>query len=267
MQIPISLTKRKLEIFMAITLLCVVTAIAIGINLGSEQGNFFKNRQKKSEAEAPFPSSDKKSNQSKNKNLFSNITIAIDPGHGGVDPGKVGINQQLEKDINLSISLKLEQQLLALGFRVIMTRREDIGLYQEQDTNKKRTDMKKRVELINDSHADLCVSIHQNSYTSENATGAQVFYYSESEKGKTLANYVQKELIAKVDPSNKRTEKSNHNYYMLLHVTCPAVIIECGFLSNWREATNLTDDYYQETIATAIASALRRYCSDTVAIP
>lgn len=263
MQISILLTKRKLEIIMAFTLLCVVTSIAVGINLGSERGIFLKNQQKKSEVEAPFPASDKNSDQSKNTNLFSNITIAIDPGHGGVDPGKVGINQQLEKDINLSIALKLEQQLLALGFQVIMTRREDIGLYQEQDTNKKRTDMKKRVELINNSHADLCVSIHQNSYTSENATGAQVFYYSKSEDGKTLANYIQKELIAKVDPSNKRVEKDNHNYYMLLHVSCPSVIIECGFLSNWREATNLADDYYQETIATAIASALQQYCSDS----
>lgn len=256
MQVSSLKKKPTLEILMAGILLLVSIAIAIGINLNLGQGGFLN---KKTKSQTPAPSSDKNSAPSGPATDFSKFLIAIDAGHGGVDPGKVGINKQLEKDINLSIAKKLEQTLLSDGFQVIMTRHEDVGLYAENDSNKKRTDMKKRVQLINQANATLCISIHQNSFTSEKATGAQVFYYSKSDKGKQLAACIQRELIAQVDPSNSRTEKSNHNYYMLLNVACPSVIVECGFLSNWREATNLSDSYYQDKIANAVTDAIKSY--------
>ena len=105
------------------------------------------------------------------------VTIVIDPGHGGRDPGKVGVNGALEKDVNLAIALKLKDLLEQNDINVIMTRTEDIGLYSETDSNKKRVDLNKRVEIINNSDAAFAISIHQNSFSQENVKGAQVFHH------------------------------------------------------------------------------------------
>ncbi len=185
--------------------------------------------------------------------------VVIDAGHGGVDPGKVAINRALEKDINLSIAQKLKVMLQEEKITVIMTRNEDNGLYDEGDRNKKIADMKKRCAIVNEANPDLLVSIHQNSYQSESVKGSQVFYYEKSEDGKRLGEILQNSLIKQVDQSNNRTAKSNNNYYMLLHVQCPAVIVECGFLSNWREAEKLKTDEYQEKIAQALKKGILEY--------
>ncbi len=186
-------------------------------------------------------------------------TIVIDAGHGGVDPGKVGVNQELEKDINLSIAKKLKKKLEKAGYIVIMTREEDIGLYEETDSNKKMADMKKRCALVTESDADILVSIHQNSYQSETVKGAQVFYYEKSEQGKLLGEKIQSSMIETLDTANKRKAKANRDYYLLLHVDCPAVIVECGFMSNWEEAQLLNEEDYQEKIAQSIEKAVVNY--------
>ena len=190
------------------------------------------------------------------------ITIVIDPGHGGRDPGKVGVNHSLEKDINLKIAFKLKDLLEENGLTVIMTREEDIGLYSETDSNKKRADLNQRVELIRSSGADLAISIHQNSFGEEYVKGAQVFYHEQSEKGRKLAELIQEQLKKTIDDDNHRKAKSNISYYMLTKTECPLVIVECGYLSNFVEAGLLLEDEYQEKLAVGIELAVLQFIEE-----
>lgn len=185
--------------------------------------------------------------------------VVIDSGHGGNDPGKVGVDGSLEKDINLEIAKKLKTYLELADVEVVMTREEDVGLYDESDSQKKMADMRKRCERINGSGADLVVSIHQNSYHEEYVSGGQVFYYKDSEKGKQLAEILQKRFTYVLGDENRRLAKANGNYYLLLHVKCPIVIVECGFLSNWKEAALLNDGDYQDRLAWAIHMGILEY--------
>lgn len=187
------------------------------------------------------------------------LTVVIDAGHGGFDSGKVGIDDILEKDINLSIAKKLEKLLRAADIDVIMTRTKDIGLYEELSANKKRQDMTNRAKIMNEANAHCIVSIHQNSYPDEAIDGAQVFYHTGSENGKTLAKLIQRELVTDIDPSNHRVEKSNDSYYLLKKASAPIVIVECGFLSNEAESKKLVDDTYQQKLAWAIHMGILQY--------
>lgn len=190
------------------------------------------------------------------------IVIVVDPGHGGRDPGKVGINNCLEKDINLSIALKLKSLLEQNDIKVIMTREEDIGLYSESDSNKKNADLNQRIKIIQDNKADMAVSIHQNSFGEEYVKGAQVFYHAKSEKGRKLAEIMQSQLIETINDGNHRKAKSNQNYYMLKKTECPFVIAECGYLSNAREAELLLQEDYQEKLAWAIHLAILQFINE-----
>lgn len=185
--------------------------------------------------------------------------IVIDPGHGGDDPGKVGINGELEKEINLAISMKLKEYLEKEGYVVVLTREDDRGLYGENDKNKKVADMKKRCQIIEESHADIVVSIHQNSFSQESVCGAQVFYYESSEGGRILAQKIQEAIKEHADEENDRAIKENSSYYMLVHTPCPTVIVECGFLSNSKEATLLSGEEYQTKIAKAVCEGVKTY--------
>lgn len=185
--------------------------------------------------------------------------IIIDPGHGGADPGKVGVNNALEKDINLSISFKLKTYLEQCGFEVILTRTDDNGLYSLEDNNKKRADMKKRVSIINETNPVMTLSIHQNSFPQASSKGAQVFYHVKSPEGKRLAETIQEQLKQVINDGNKRLAKSNDSYYMLKNTSCPTVIVECGFLSNPTEADLLLEDSYQEKLAYGITEGVKAY--------
>lgn len=185
--------------------------------------------------------------------------IMIDPGHGGFDPGKVGVNGVNEKELNLQIASKLKILLEQNDFEVIMTRETDEGLYSEGDSNKKRTDMRKRVDMINQSKAALAVSIHQNSFGQESSKGAQVFFYVKSEEGKKFAQIMQEQIKETIGDGNHRVAKANDNYYMLKKTECPLVIVECGFLSNRKEAELLTTEEYQEKMAWAIHLGVLKY--------
>lgn len=196
---------------------------------------------------------------SNSKKESNRLIVVIDAGHGGFDPGKVGINNSLEKDINLSIALKVKLFLEQNDIKVIMTREDDNGLYQESDTNKKVADMRKRIEIIEKSGAVIAVSIHQNSFTQESSKGAQVFYYQQSEDGKELANILQDQIKKSMNDGNKRLAKSNDSYYMLKKSVCPLVIVECGFLSNRIEADLLITEEYQEKMAWAIHLGILKY--------
>ena len=185
--------------------------------------------------------------------------IVVDVGHGGFDSGKIGVHGELEKNINLQIALKLKEVLEADGISVVMTREDDKGLYDENATNKKVQDLQRRCDLINDEKPTLTISIHQNSYTSPEIKGAQVFYYTTSAESKKLAEMIQGSLIRYVDPENHRDVKSNDSYYILKKTTSPIVIVECGFLSNPGEAEKLSDEAYQQKIAAAIRSGIYEY--------
>lgn len=185
--------------------------------------------------------------------------VVIDAGHGGTDPGKVGVDGSLEKDINLQIARKLQRFLVMADVDVVLTRDSDAGLYDEDAPNKKVQDMKNRVGIIEDKKPDLTVSIHQNSYHEEYVHGAQVFYYANSEESKELAEQIQQVMIKELNPDNTRQAKANDSYYLLKKTSSPIVIIECGFLSNHEEAQKLSSDLYQEKTAWAIHLAIMQY--------
>ena len=182
--------------------------------------------------------------------------IVIDAGHGGSDPGKIGVNNVLEKDVNLQIAYKLKMFLEMEDVQVIMTRETNEGLYSLEASNRKSDDMRKRCEIIDEANPEFTISIHQNSYHEEPIHGAQVFYYERSEEGEKIAQCIQKQLVAKVDSENTRVAKANGSYYLLRKTQKPTVIVECGFLSNYEEAEKLMEDYYQEKIAWAIHMAV-----------
>lgn len=190
--------------------------------------------------------------------------VLIDAGHGGADPGKVGINGALEKDINLSIAFLVKKYLEQQDVKVVMTRNEDQGLYREESPNKKIEDLKNRLALIDASGALLAVSIHQNSYTAEKVKGAQVFYYESSVEGEKAAVIMQEQLRRGVDEQNKREAKKNGSYYLLKKSSVPTIIVECGFLSNGEEAEKLVDREYQEKMAWNISLGILQYLNDVV---
>lgn len=196
------------------------------------------------------------------KNILTNIpsksTIIIDPGHGGKDPGKVGTSGTLEKELNLKISLYLKEILEKQDIKVIMTRTEDSDL-SKTSTNFKASDMKERVALIGRNDADLVISIHQNSYTSDDVYGAQCFYHNNSSEGKELASAIQNQIIISTNQTKIRMIKGNSDYYLLKHSPIPTVIVECGFLSNPQEEQLLLTDDYQRKMAWAIHLGALQY--------
>ena len=187
--------------------------------------------------------------------------VVLDAGHGGKDPGKVGVGGQLEKDINLQIVLRIKLYLEMNDIQVILTRESDDGLYRLSESNKKSADMRRRIELINEVMPDVMVSIHQNSYHESEIRGAQVFYYQNSEKGKVFAQIMQKRFDFVLGEENRRAAKANSSYYLLTHSKPVSIIVEAGFLSNSREAALLETEEYQDRIAWTVAMGILQYLS------
>ncbi len=185
--------------------------------------------------------------------------IVIDPGHGGFDPGKVGTKDVHEKELNLKIALKLRDYLEQSGATVVMTRVEDKDLDGDDTKKRKKEDMIKRAEKANNSQGDILVSIHQNAFPQPQVKGAQVFYHSQSDDGKLLAENIQSSIKKYADPDNKRLAKQNQDYYLLRVTDIPAVIVECGFLTNPEEEAKLNTDQYQEEMAWAIYIGIVEY--------
>lgn len=194
------------------------------------------------------------SDQVKNRKMV----IVLDPGHGGSDPGKIGVNDVEEKTLNLAIAGKVQELLKKEKIDVVMTREEDIMLTGPDGKTTKAGDMKARVAVINEAAPVLAVSIHQNSYHQEGVKGAQVFYYSHSEEGKKAAELMQKAMLI-LNTENNRKAKADDTYYLLKRTEAPTIIVECGFLSNWEEAELLKDEEYQEKTAEAIVDGIKAY--------
>jgi len=185
------------------------------------------------------------------------ISVYIDPGHGGLDGGAVGIDGTHEDEIALSISLMLRGYFEEIGINTYLTRDGDYDL-ANQNYNRKREDIHKRVELINDSNATLFISIHLNSIPSSKWSGAQTFYYGDNNK--SLAVKIQKSLEDKL--STNRKAKAISRVYLLKNVEKIGVLVEVGFLSNYKELTLLKTVEYQDEIANAIYLGVLNYLSD-----
>ena len=185
--------------------------------------------------------------------------IMIDSGHGGIDPGVVGIGDLQEKDVNLKIAKELAQELEKEGYQTILTREEDKVLYDQDSRNKKVQDMQNRCAMIKEKKPLLTVSIHQNSYGDEAVCGPQVFYYKDSVKGRELARCIQEELNTQLQVSSPRTEKANSTYYLLKRSEGTLNIVETGFLTNPREAELLNTKEYQKKCAKAICDGILKF--------
>lgn len=185
--------------------------------------------------------------------------IVLDPGHGGSDPGMIGIDGLEEKGINLSVSLLLKEKLEEKGYTVVLTRETDKGLYDESAQNKKAQDMQRRIALIDETAPVLTVSIHQNSYHDPAVKGPQVFYYETSGEGKELAADLQESLNTLPEVERPREIKGNTTYYLLKRSKGILVIAECGFLTNPQEAELLQKEEYQKKVADALADGIEKY--------
>lgn len=189
-------------------------------------------------------------------------TIIIDAGHGGEDGG-AQVNDALEKDINLSIANKLADILRLCGCKVKEIRDEDVAVYDDDAQTlreKKVSDLKKRVEIANGDENNILVSIHQNKFENSAYSGAQVFYSQNNENSRVLAEDVRNAVVSLLQNDNTRELKpAGSDIYLLDHATVPAVIVECGFLSNDEEREKLSDDGYQSEMAYAIAMGVLEY--------
>ena len=184
-------------------------------------------------------------------------TIVIDAGHGGEDGGAVSCTGVSEKQINLETALRLNDLLHLLGYRTRMIRSEDLSVYTEGQTiaQKKVSDLKHRVQMVNETDEPVLVSIHQNTFSDSRYSGAQVFY-SATAGSEDLAQRLQKELIAALTPGSNRKIKKAQGIYLMEHITCPGILIECGFLSNPEEEAKLRTPEYQKKLCCVIGTAL-----------
>ncbi|MGI5902274.1 MAG: N-acetylmuramoyl-L-alanine amidase [Desulfitobacteriia bacterium] len=188
-------------------------------------------------------------------------TITIDAGHGGVDPGAIGKNKTLEKDVNLEVSKRLRLLFEQAGCKVVMLREDDRDFGTSAKLlQRKREDLAYRIQKAVDSKADIYLSIHSNSFPDPRQHGAQVFFHPDSEEGKALALSIQ-ESLNRVSPK-KRVAKANQTYFILKNTDMVAVTIEVGFLSNIEEEKNLTSPEYQQRLAMAIFEGVGNYLAE-----
>ena len=186
-------------------------------------------------------------------------TLIIDAGHGGEDGGAVSITGVSESQINLSMALKLEDILALYGLAPKMLRREDISLHDDHAATireKKVSDLHNRVSMIEKTANPFLISIHQNTYTESRYHGAQVFY-APTPGSQDIARKTQQDLSKNLDPTNLREAKQiPDTVYLMNHITCPAILIECGFLTNPEEEALLRQDRYQRKLAASVAGTL-----------
>ena len=191
-------------------------------------------------------------------------TIVIDPGHGGVDGGAISCAGTPESKINLEICLRLNDLLHFVGYPTVMIRTEDVSVYTTGDTiaQKKRSDLKERARLTNSTENPILLSIHQNLFLDSRYSGAQVFY-AQTKGSQALAKKLQEKLVDALNPGSNRKEKRSSGVYLMEHIQCPGVLIECGFLSNPEEEAKLKTKPYQQKLCSVIVSAVSEYLSNT----
>jgi N-acetylmuramoyl-L-alanine amidase len=227
--------------------LCLIIIAALTLLLGYAAGNRFPGA-KETAAPAGYP------------------VIIIDAGHGGEDGGASGSNGVLEKDLNLEMAFILRDMLTSNGVPVIMTRTEDILLYDrsiDYHGRKKQLDLKARLQISNDNPGAIFVSIHMNSFPLKQYSGLQVYYPEGSEDSKALADIIQNTVTALLQPDNPRKPKSaGSNIYVLHNNQNTAVMVECGFLSNDAECQRLSNPEYRQQLSLALFCAIMEYVSE-----
>lgn len=190
-------------------------------------------------------------------------TIVVDAGHGGEDGGTIGVGGVLEKDINLAIALELEKLLLQNNFQVIMIRESDTSVGDQNlgtISERKRSDTKSRLRMVEEAGDCILISIHQNHFTQSKYSGAQVFYSPNCPESAELAEAIRQNIVSSLQPENKRENKPADNNIYLLHKSyVPSVLVECGFLSNPGETERLCNENYQKEISIAIYNGLIDY--------
>jgi N-acetylmuramoyl-L-alanine amidase len=190
-------------------------------------------------------------------------TLVIDAGHGGADGGCVSVNGAVEKDINLSILLTLRDTMTVMGYDVTCTREADKSIHDkgvEGLKKQKLSDMKNRLAIFGKYKDGISVSIHQNQFTDPQYSGAQMFYSEKNADGEVLAKIMQKQFKALLQPDNEREAKAvGDDLYLLDNTTNPAIMIECGFLSNPDEAAKLESAPYQKQVAFTIMTGIKEY--------
>lgn len=193
---------------------------------------------------------------------LSGPVIIIDAGHGGEDGGAVASDGTVEKDINLKIALQTAKFLKIYGFEVIMTRESDVST-SNGDKFIKREDLENRLKLMKENKNAVFVSIHLNKFTTSAARGSQVFY-SKYGDSKRLGDLIQKSIIDNLQPENKRVNKqATSSTYLLHNAVVPAVLVECGFLSNESELLRLKDGEYQKKLAFSITGGILEYFKES----
>ncbi len=183
------------------------------------------------------------------------LTVIIDPGHGGADPGACA-NELFEKELNLNIALKLGEMLKLADVHVVYTRNEDVMLGDGKDGSKKTNDLKARLEIAENTDNCIFISIHMNKFGQDNVRGLQVFYGSKSPLSVTLAEEIQNSCKAIDFSNNRKVKPDGGNIYILEKTTKTAVLVECGFISNSFDASNLASDEYQNKLAFCIYNGI-----------
>ena len=199
---------------------------------------------------------------------FSNGNIVIiDPGHGGMDGGATGVSGMLEKECTLEISKKLDLLMAFVGVPAVMTRTEDLSLDHQGDVSirqNKVSDLKARLRIAEETENAVFISVHLNKFTESKYRGAQVFYAPKNPNSELLAKIMQKSIITAIADGNTRTyKKSTDDVYLMRNASCPAVTVECGFVSNPEEEALLKDDDYQKKLALAIAGGYLEYINES----
>lgn len=186
--------------------------------------------------------------------------VVIDAGHGGVDGGATSCSGVLESKINLEIALCLQDVFHLLGYDTRMIRTTDVSIYTEGETiaAKKVSDLKQRVKIANETDNAILVSIHQNYYPDSKYSGAQVFY-APNDDSKTLATLIQSNLVTTLNPGSKRQSKKADGIYLMEHISCCGILVECGFLSNIEEERLLRDPVYQRKLSCVLAATISKF--------
>ena len=189
--------------------------------------------------------------------------VIIDAGHGGEDGGTQSADGVLEKDINLSISLKIDEILRSLGIKTVLIRDGDYMIYDEDSNTirqKKVSDIHNRKKYMDEYKSSIFLSIHQNYFIESKYSGAQVFYSKNDDLSPEIAQSIQDSIRNNIQPENERKIKqSGTEIYLLYYATVPTVMVECGFLSNKNETENLVTDEYQKKIAFSIVEGILNY--------
>lgn len=188
--------------------------------------------------------------------------IVIDAGHGGIDGGATSCSGVLESQLNLQIALRLNDLMHLLGQETVMIRTTDTSVYTQGETiaAQKISDLKERVRIVSDTEGAILVSIHQNTFSDSRYSGAQVFYASNAES-RDLADKLQSAFAATVNPGSNRKCKKADGVYLMEHISCPGILVECGFLSNPQEDAKLSTAEYQQKLCCVIAATVSQYIS------